>query len=810
MLPNQNIPDDEKTKEWAEATAKAIIVNAQSHVDIKDRIKFCQKFHQGEIDQTDWDYLRKVGDYELPAFVRHIPLLKPMFEALKTDEYQRPFRFRVFTVDRDSIFRKKEERKMALLQKIEQKSNERLMQLKDALTQIQQIKQQIQAAEEQGQQVDPRLKQQLQEQELFIKRPLEYSTKEIEDIEKYYKLKHQDIFEILGEKGAKYLIKSQNLQQKFNEGFEDIITSDQEFYFIECIKEKPDPIFEVIDPAHFFYSMDNVDWVHECQWAFYERLMTPNAIIGRWSKLPKDTVDKIFRRTNSSMYYSSSFHSFNAYRAGNYGANGTIYENNELLRSASCVVKQIYWMAPRQFFFFKIVDENGKIKEDFVTKKSELPNGVEYELRYMNERWEAIIVDNDIVIEAKRSEYQMYDLNWNHHGLPFVGPNKWGRKKSNSLVWQTKDIQIMYDLVHYHKELWLALSGVKGFIMDKGQIPDDMEPEEWMFQRKMGVAWIERIKKNKVVDRSFNQFQQYDDTVSPAIQYLLKILEHYEQLAYKVTGISPQRLGQIQAGELVGNTEMSIKNSNLVTEIMYIEHEQTKRMAISKLINACRICWREGREAVFTEGNELAQDILSIPPQTFQKADYDVIVDDGGKEQAIMSSLKNMAANKQVQNIFEIPQMAKILASDNVKELEALLERYSEIAAQKAQAGAEAEANREAQLKQMENDIKLTIARETNSFEQIKLEIEKSRLESEIKQNAEKLALEKAIADDKNKVELYKIDSERGIESAYLKFEKIKAAYDARANDLQIQFEAVNNQLDRISQEKQKEKVKDK
>jgi hypothetical protein len=233
-------------------------------------------------------------------------------------------------------------------------------------------------------------------------------------------------------------------------------------------------------------------------------------------------------------------------------------------------------------------------------------------------------------------------------------------------------------------------------------------------------------------------------------------------------------------------------------------------MAISKLINACRICWRDGREAIFTEGNELAQDILSIPPQTFQKADYDVIVDDGGKEQAIMNSLKNMAANKQVQNVFDIPQMAKVLASDNVKELEALLERYSEIAAQKAQAGAEAEANREAQLKQMENDIKLTIAREANSFEKIKLEIEKSRLESEIKQNAAKLDLEKVIADNKNKVELYKIDTEKGVETAYLKFEKIKAAYDARANDLQIQFEAVNNQLDRISQEKQKEKVKDK
>lgn len=799
MLPNQNIPDNEKTEDWAKKTALAIVRSSTFNQQHKEQIRFCQRFHQGDVNQSDWDYLRKVGEFELPAFVRHIPLLKPMFEALKTDESKRPFKYRVYTIDKESITKKKDHQKMRFMQMIDEKLKSQLEALTDIYEQIQMQEQQIAEAQETGEQVDPNILKQLQKQKSILEKPISFSQKEIDDFQMYYKISHKDTLEILSQKGAEYLYNALEIKKKFNEGMEDVIVSDTEIYFIECVDNKPDPIFELIDPAHFDYSFDDVDWIHQCQWGCYRRLMTPNAILGRWNPKDKETIDKIFyNTTNSLSFHSNYFHN-----------NSTGPNNSDLLRTNSNVVAHVYWMCPKQFYFYEIVDEEGNIKQEFSSNKSEVPPGIEYELRFLDERWEAVIIDDSLVLHAKRSEYQMYDTNWNHHGLPFIGQNKWGRKKSASLVWQTKDIQIMYNLVHYHKELWLALSGVKGFIMDKGQIPDDMEPEEWMFQRKMGVAWIERIKKDKRVDTSFNQFQSYDDTVSPAIQYLLKILEHYEQLAYKVTGISPQSLGQIAPGELVGSVQAANTNSNRVIEIMFVEHEITKRMVMSKLINACRISWSKGRELSFINTDLMAQEILTVSPKQFQQADYDVFVLDAGKEQSTINSLQQMAMQKHAQNVFDIPQMAKIITTDSVKELEALLEKYSDVAMERAQQSQQSEQEQEQTMKKMEQDFLMAMQNQKLSLEQARLEIDKEKLSFDIEQANSKLESEAQLAREKINQDKYSVDVERDTEMRYLEFEKTKAVYDAEINKLKIQFDAINNQLNNISKEKQKEKVKD-
>lgn len=806
-LPNQIIPYEEKTEKWAEECARAVLNTSRYQTEIHNKTRFCYNFYNGIVNQTDFDYLRKSGDFEYPALVRNIPLMKTMFKNLLSDEMRRPFNFVCITTDKDSLRKKYEVYKNASIDFLEKKARERIQNIEQAQIRISAIEQQIQAAQEKGQEIPTHVLQGLNEQKQILHKQEIVSQKEIEDFEKEYKRKYKDILEGLSEKGLKYLMRTQLAPLKFNQGLEDIIICDREIYFVEVGTHMKDPQLNLLDPNHFYYSMDDVDWINDCQWGMYERLMSPEAIVNRWPNIKKEMLEEIGRRSFKLLNYTTAgFHSWNGYYQQQ--SNNNVYYNDNILRGSLTRVACVYWMSPCQIYFYKTKDELGFETENVTRYKKDVPHGVEYDIRYINEQWEAYVVDADVVIYAGRSEYQIYDSEWKHIGIPFIGRNNWGRRLRNSLVWETKDIQIMYNLVHYHKELWLALSGVKGFIMDKSQIPDDMTPEEWMYQRKMGVGWIETVKKNKKVNSSFNQFQHYDDTISSSVQYLLNMLQHYEKLASYVTGVSQQRLGMFVPTDQVGTSNMAIEQSSLTTEILFIEHEYTKRQVLKYWINACRITWKDGREDQYLDST--GHVIFCIPKGEFSKCDFEVHVTDGGEERNKLKMLQQLAMQGRNTNTFDIPMTAKMMLIDNVKELENAIDYYSDMAMERLQSEQQNALMSQQEQSKMNAEIQQMAENQKFKLENAKLEIEKERLNFDIRSFEQELELEKAKIETDSSDKRYDTDVERDTEMLYLDFEKKKAIYDAQINKLKIQLDAVNKQLDIISKEKQKEKVKDK
>jgi hypothetical protein len=56
--------------------------------------------------------------------------------------------------------------------------------------------------------------------------------------------------------------------------------------------------------------------------------------------------------------------------------------------------------------------------------------------------------------------------------LTYNGLTYNGKIKPYSLIGETEDLQDLYDVLHFHKENLIALSGVKGSYMDLSQLPD--------------------------------------------------------------------------------------------------------------------------------------------------------------------------------------------------------------------------------------------------------------------------------------------------------------------------------------------------
>jgi hypothetical protein len=838
-LPNQNIPEGAKTQEWMERCVSAIVNMSFTNRLAKAKDKFCYDLYNGVQNEGDFDYLRKVDDYEYPAKIRFVPLLRPKFDRLRAEETKRPFNYRVFTIDSNSINDKSQKRFEKIISAMSANKQKVSLAYAEALRGIEEMKAQLNAARQQaaqqGTQIDPQTEMNLRaaERELemgkfAISHESLISEKELEEINVYFKYKYKDFLEIMAEKGIKYLMATQGLKDTFNRGFEDKLVTDKEIYYVdwEDTMNSKDPVCRKVSPMGFYYSGDSqVEWIDDAEWAMEERFLTANQIIDEFGdKLSFEDLEKIKSRhsyINTQTGYGYGYYGFNSSVGGSeYGSNNvegcgpdSLYSGSEDFSSVIRVCK-VFWKSPRRVRskkspnphneeseFTHVISDQEKIKPE---------KGEKEQVGYMNDVYQGVMIDTNIFIDCRKKAVVRANDNFGKVQLPFIGrAYNFYTRKPYSLVWAAKDVQILYNIIHYHKELWLALSGVKGFIMDKSQIPEGMSMKEWMYQRKMGVGWIQSVRSGLNKQATFNQFQNFDDSMGQGVQYLLVMLQHLEQLASSITGVSPQRMGDVAPTDQVGTTEQSIRNSALVTEIIFYDHEQTKRRVCNRLINLCRRAWKDGKHGSYVLG-DFAQELFNIPANALERADYLVFASDSGQEERALNDLKQLSMAQYQKGMLSFSNIVKLYNTDNLREMEAKVEQYEEIALKRAEAVGETQRQHDIQLKQMDQEFKAMIDKQADDAKMIMAELEKAKFEWEMQKFGMDQQLKKYEVDAKNNIDNKNIDTERDVELAYLEQQKKEANQEvqiARADLAMRGVEATESQLDQSR--KQKESIKD-
>jgi hypothetical protein len=806
-LPKQNLPEKEKDLEWRKMCVMSIVKMVGNTYLTKQKDKFCYDLHNGIFDQGDYDYLRKVDTYEYPAKIRFIPILRNRTDLLRSQEVQRPFSFRVYTVDQESLRKKEDAKFKSYLDTMNGALISHQMKIQKTTAEIQKQQQQFeqmkQAAEKEGKELDPAEKQQIDamsEQLNQMLQPLNHeqmlNEKDIEKVENYYRYQYKDMLEMISEKGLRYLLAKYNIKDIFNNGFEDKIVTDKELYYVNYHPGDEDPILRRVNPLNFFYSNDDEsDWVGDCQWAMEERWMTVNQVVDEFkAELSAEDIDKLMRRNwydyNNTMY-SNSYQYSNVRDYSTDGGSTALYSgtNDYTNKMRVCYVT---WQSPRELKFKKSPNKHmpGESFTHFIdddeTKK--LRTGEEVEYSYVNDVWEGVLIDNGIFTRMRKLPCQLRSVDiYGKVQLPYIGKAFNGlNRKPYSIVWAAKDIQILYNLVNYHKELMLALSGVKGFIMDKSQVPDGMSMQEWMYQKKLGVGWIQTVKEGMGRQASFNQFQSYDDTLSPSIKVLIDIMNHLEELAGDITGVSRQRLGSINQNDAVGTTEQSIKQSSLVTEILYYEHDQIKRYALQRLVNLCKIAWKDGKRGQYVLG-DFGQEVFNIQKGQISSADYELFIGNGGKEERAINEIKQLASLGHKEGIIPLHNLAKIYSMDSIKEIEVQLEKYGELAEKKAAQAQGGEHDFEIQKLQMDQEFQKTMEQQKGQIAMMADQVNKAKLDWEKEKFAREEQLKKVeLAQDKYLKEM-EIASNVKTEEQYLEQQARESAISAKLNALEIQ-----------------------
>ena len=141
----------------------------------------------------------------------------------------------------------------------------------------------------------------------------------------------------------------------------------------------------------------------------------------------------------------------------------------------------------------------------------------------------------------------------------------------------------MYIVIWYRLEISNSRDKGKVALIDVTQIPKSMgiDVNKWMhYLSALGVAFVNPYEEGWDINgreggkpSTFNQFQQLDLTMANVIDQYVNLMAKIEDMVAKLTGITPQRQGQIQASELVTNANTAVQMSYNITEPWFWTHK---------------------------------------------------------------------------------------------------------------------------------------------------------------------------------------------------------------------------------------------
>ena len=834
--------------------ALEVLSNCKSQTPIHKKYKQAVDYYAKGIDRATFDYLRKVGkgnNYILPAKARNMDRLSPRLRYLAAREARREILYSLNFVDQSSLDEKNDIQVKLFVENLEKIAREKLSDLdveisatndfiakigeqlalgKQNISVLRQrqengeniTEEQIMSANEALQEME----RQVKETNIRVEHRLKYiynkkivDTEQLNEIARISKMSAKDIREEKVQELMEAMIFNMNLdEQKKYAFFQALIVGiGAEYYYVDYEENSIYPIFEALHPSDVFYPQTSNTWVQDGDWVGFRKYMSTEQILRQFS--PSDSV--IARLKSRDTFYSASMYQ-------NYNG-GAKFNESGSGNSTFHEVYFLFWTKEVNVVFSEFENKhNPKNPHIHLTEDSTLPpkKNEKRETRYMTDIYTAVIVDDEFILEPQvKTEVVRSVDNYSIPKLPVVGLVFDDRtRKPYSLVMETKDAVELSIVVNFKLELIIALSGVKGFIMDDTQRPSNMSRDEWNYLKKMGTAWIESQKKGQRPS-SFNQFQTYDDTLPPSVETLIQIDESLEKHFDLATGVTRQSLAQIEQYDLKGNTQMAQNQTMMITEIYYETHERIYCKALEQLINLKARYYNENEIVAAYNHPDFGYKSVKIPAKMLMEKDISIVVQDSGRDERLVQTLQSVAMKYFQEKAIPFKVLSSILTSNSFKKIESKISHFIDEFEQMQLQNASSVEEKKAMIEERKINAKGEIDK---MLKQMELQIEdvQSRLDAErLAFDREKFAFEKSIKEKElvtdSSLKKYEIDSERAVETAYLGEQKRQSLVDENIQRIELMLQTLLTTLSeknyrdiefKKSEQKQiksKEKIKD-
>ena len=568
-----------------------------------------------------------------------------------------------------------------------------------------------------------------------------------EAIAKYLQKDYKDIAETEAYHALQFLKRKLNLTHEFYKGWKDALIGGEEIYYIGVING--DPYVERVNPMYFDYehSLD-LEFIDDAAWCRRKMIMSATEIYDRfYDKMSERQLNELLElidqrpgagnnpeiRKTSIDYESIKLHKINSFTDNPFDID-------------HIVVYHCCWKSFKKIGFVTLLNpETGEV-EEFQVDEDYKVTGTEQSVEWdwIIEVWEGYRIGDDMYIGIQPIEYQHISAdNPNSQKLPYTGVvyNN-TNSKPRSLVSMMKPLQYMYIVVWYRLELALSRDKGKVAVMDITQIPKSMniDVNKWMhYLSALGVAFINPYDEGWDIPgreggkpSQFNQLSSWDLTMSNVIAEYIQLMQKIEDMVAKLTGITPQRQGQIAASELVSNANTAVNMSYHITEPWFWNHNQVKRRVLTMLLNTSKAAWKDSKRYLNYILDDATRAFVQLSDNFFYE-DMDIFVDDSTKNQQYIDQLKQLL-QPAMQNGASLLDIAEIITLDNMSMIKNRLEEIEQKRMEQMQQQQQAEQQAQQQMAEQQNQLK----EEELMLKEAEMDLEKYKVDQD---NATKITV---------------------------------------------------------------------
>lgn len=720
-FPAQKLPMSKKTQAWKEACVDYVVGAGDSGFggngrSRSDEMQTYYDLYNSIYNEKDLKYVTNPfkQDDGFPAMAQDYNIIKPYVDQLLGEETKRPFNFHP---QRTSDIAASE---------LQEKAKEMLMDYIQATI-----------ASKLSPEQAARYEQALATGE--IQTP--------EAIAKYLQKDYKDIAETEAYHALQFLKRKLNLTHEFYKGWKDALIGGEEIYYIGVING--DPYVERVNPMYFDYehSLD-LEFIDDAAWCRRKMIMSATEIYDRfYDKMSERQLNELLElidqrpgagnnpeiRKTSIDYESIKLHKINSFTDNPFDID-------------HIVVYHCCWKSFKKIGFVTLLNpETGEV-EEFQVDEDYKVTGTEQSVEWdwIIEVWEGYRIGDDMYIGIQPIEYQHISAdNPNSQKLPYTGVvyNN-TNSKPRSLVSMMKPLQYMYIVVWYRLELALSRDKGKVAVMDITQIPKSMniDVNKWMhYLSALGVAFINPYDEGWDIPgreggkpSQFNQLSSWDLTMSNVIAEYIQLMQKIEDMVAKLTGITPQRQGQIAPSELVGNTNTAVSMSYHITEPWFWNHNQVKRRVLTMLLNTSKAAWKDSKRYLNYILDDATRAFVQLSDNFFYE-DIDIFVDDSTKNQQYIDQLKQLL-QPAMQNGASLLDIAEIITLDNMSMIKNRLEEIEQKRMEQMQQQQQAEQQAQQQMAEQQNQLK----EEELMLKEAEMDLEKYKVDQD---NATKITV---------------------------------------------------------------------
>lgn len=720
-FPAQKLPMSKKTQAWKEACVDYVVGAGDSGFggngrSRSDEMQTYYDLYNSIYNEKDLKYVTNPfkQDDGFPAMAQDYNIIKPYVDQLLGEETKRPFNFHP---QRTSDIAASE---------LQEKAKEMLMDYIQATI-----------ASKLSPEQAARYEQALATGE--IQTP--------EAIAKYLQKDYKDIAETEAYHALQFLKRKLNLTHEFYKGWKDALIGGEEIYYIGVING--DPYVERVNPMYFDYehSLD-LEFIDDAAWCRRKMIMSATEIYDRfYDKMSERQLNELLElidqrpgagnnpeiRKTSIDYESIKLHKINSFTDNPFDID-------------HIVVYHCCWKSFKKIGFVTLLNpETGEV-EEFQVDEDYKVTGTEQSVEWdwIIEVWEGYRIGDDMYIGIQPIEYQHISAdNPNSQKLPYTGVvyNN-TNSKPRSLVSMMKPLQYMYIVVWYRLELALSRDKGKVAVMDITQIPKSMniDVNKWMhYLSALGVAFINPYDEGWDIPgreggkpSQFNQLSSWDLTMSNVIAEYIQLMQKIEDMVAKLTGITPQRQGQIAASELVSNANTAVNMSYHITEPWFWNHNQVKRRVLTMLLNTSKAAWKDSKRYLNYILDDATRAFVQLSDNFFYE-DMDIFVDDSTKNQQHIDQLKQLL-QPAMQNGASLLDIAEIITLDNMSMIKNRLEEIEQKRMEQMQQQQQAEQQAQQQMAEQQNQLK----EEELMLKEAEMDLEKYKVDQD---NATKITV---------------------------------------------------------------------